>query len=213
MNAILKKLSDTIDVTESTPLYIQVANAIREKIMNGELKEGANLAPEYELADDLNVSLITTKKALDILVKEKLIYRRPRLGTFVGNIKNRILITDTHKILFLFCNARIPDQYSSLLFSGVEQACKENNFSLKLLKYMQGDKLLEKILKEKYTGILVSGLVYPEIILKLNKQQSPFVVIGYIGTQWKGEEELYQILPPAEEYGKIATDYLIKNNH
>ena len=133
MNAILKKLSDTIDVTESTPLYIQVANAIREKIMNGELKEGANLAPEYELADDLNVSLITTKKALDILVKEKLIYRRPRLGTFVGNIKNRILITDTHKILFLFCNARIPDQYSSLLFSGVEQACKENNFSLKLL--------------------------------------------------------------------------------
>ena len=67
------------------PLYLQVRDALLERIKDGRWKPGANLPSEIDLYRQLGVSLGTLRKALGILESEQLIVREPGRGTFVRN--------------------------------------------------------------------------------------------------------------------------------
>lgn len=66
------------------PIYDQIASQIKAKIMSGELKEGEPLPSMRALAQDLRVSVITTKRAYEILEQEKLIESYTGRGSFVA---------------------------------------------------------------------------------------------------------------------------------
>lgn len=69
--------------------YKQVANKIRQQILNEEFDPAIALPIEKELCATYEVSKDTMKKALAILVNEGLIYRQSGKGTFIHeNIKN-----------------------------------------------------------------------------------------------------------------------------
>lgn len=69
--------------------YKQVANIIRQQILNDEFDANQALPIEKEMCQTYNVSKDTMKKALAILVSEGLIYRQSGKGTFIHeNIKN-----------------------------------------------------------------------------------------------------------------------------
>jgi DNA-binding LacI/PurR family transcriptional regulator len=74
----------TIDPSDVTPLYHQIAADIREKIASGELAVGARLEPNRDLVNRYGVSVVTINKALTLLVSEGLIYTRVGRGTFVA---------------------------------------------------------------------------------------------------------------------------------
>lgn len=57
----------------STPVYLQIKNAIKEKILQGELVNGFKLPPERKLAKQLNVNRNTIIKVYTELIKENLI--------------------------------------------------------------------------------------------------------------------------------------------
>jgi GntR family transcriptional regulator len=65
------------------PLYMQVRDALLERIKDGRWKPGANLPSEIDLYRQLGVSLGTLRKALSVLETEQLIIREPGRGTFV----------------------------------------------------------------------------------------------------------------------------------
>jgi len=65
------------------PLYLQVRDALLERIKDGRWKPGANLPSEIDLYRQLGVSLGTLRKALGVLENEQLIIREPGRGTFV----------------------------------------------------------------------------------------------------------------------------------
>ena len=65
------------------PLYLQVRDALLERIKDGSWKPGANLPSEIDLYRQLGVSLGTLRKALGVLESEQLIIREPGRGTFV----------------------------------------------------------------------------------------------------------------------------------
>lgn len=67
-----------------TPIYDQIASQIKAKILSGELKEGDPLPSMRALAQDLRVSVITTKRAYEILEQEKLIESFTGRGSFVS---------------------------------------------------------------------------------------------------------------------------------
>ena len=67
------------------PLYLQVRDALLERIKDGRWKPGANLPSEIDLYRQLGVSLGTLRKALSVLESEQLIVREPGRGTFVRN--------------------------------------------------------------------------------------------------------------------------------
>jgi GntR family transcriptional regulator len=67
------------------PLYLQVRDALLERIKDGRWKPGANLPSEIDLYRQLGVSLGTLRKALSVLESEQIIVREPGRGTFVKN--------------------------------------------------------------------------------------------------------------------------------
>lgn len=68
------------------PLYQQIVDQIRAKILAGELRPDEPLPSIRELARDLTTSVITTKRAYLELEREGLIVTRPGLGTFVAAV-------------------------------------------------------------------------------------------------------------------------------
>lgn len=66
------------------PIYDQIASQIKAMILSGELKEGDPLPSMRALAQDLRVSVITTKRAYEILEQEKLIESFTGRGSFVA---------------------------------------------------------------------------------------------------------------------------------
>ncbi|MGR9244160.1 GntR family transcriptional regulator (plasmid) [Rhizobium leguminosarum] len=73
-----------IDVGRFGPLYHRLRLTIEEAILSGKLKSGEVLYAERDLADQVNVSRVTVRKAIDHLVRDGLLVRRPRSGTFVA---------------------------------------------------------------------------------------------------------------------------------
>lgn len=70
--------------TAGQPIYEQIASQIKGMIMNGKLKEGDALPSMRTLAQDLRISVITTKRAYEILETEGLIQSFTGRGSFVA---------------------------------------------------------------------------------------------------------------------------------
>lgn len=63
--------------------YLTIYKQLKEKIVNGEYKQGNKLKTEKELQEEYGVSRDTIRKALSYLENEDYIVKRPALGTFV----------------------------------------------------------------------------------------------------------------------------------
>ncbi len=75
----------TLDEASTLPLYQQLQRKLRLAIENRVLGADDALPPERDLAEELNVSRITVRKAIDGLVEEGLLIRKQGSGTFVTN--------------------------------------------------------------------------------------------------------------------------------
>ena len=70
--------------TGGVPIYEQIASQIKGLILSGSLKEGDPLPSMRTLAQDLRISVITTKRAYEILEAEGLIESYTGKGSFVS---------------------------------------------------------------------------------------------------------------------------------
>ena len=70
------------------PIYEQIIRQIKTQIINGDLDEGAALPSIRKLAQELNISVITTKRAYDDLEREGFIDTVAGKGSFVA-IQNK----------------------------------------------------------------------------------------------------------------------------
>jgi GntR family transcriptional regulator len=77
------------------PLYVQLEQIIKSKIMTGELLPGERIPTEKELAQAYQVSSITARQAVLDLVQEGLLSRKQGKGTFVqeGTTKVKNIMT------------------------------------------------------------------------------------------------------------------------
>ena len=72
-----------ISNSSGVPIYAQITDQIRAKILTGELKEGEMLPSIRLLAKELRISVITTKRAYEDLEQAGFIYTLPGKGSFV----------------------------------------------------------------------------------------------------------------------------------
>jgi GntR family transcriptional regulator len=70
---------------EVRPLYLQVRDALVQRIVVGHWKPGAPLPNEGQLAQQLGISIGTVRKALDVMEAERIVTRRQGRGTFVND--------------------------------------------------------------------------------------------------------------------------------
>ncbi len=71
------------DKSMATPHYIQIAKNIRAFINNSDIDAGEALPSERELCQKTGVSRVTIRKALDVLVADRVVERKHGAGTFV----------------------------------------------------------------------------------------------------------------------------------
>jgi GntR family transcriptional regulator len=73
-----------ISNTSDEPIYLQIVNQIKEQIVQGELEESQLLPSIRNLAKELKISVITTKRAYDELENEGFIVTVAGKGSYVA---------------------------------------------------------------------------------------------------------------------------------
>lgn len=118
-------MSFVVSKASPTPLYIQVANVMKEKIKDGLYKQGEQLPKETALANLFQVSRITVRAALDVLSKENIVVKKQGKGTYVTAPKKAVMIDS------------VQGFYSLLIRSGNQATLKLlNTSSCKPPKYV-----------------------------------------------------------------------------
>lgn len=72
-----------LDENSSVPLYTQLANLLRGKIVSGQWKEGDVIPSETQLIKEFGVSRGTVRQAISNLAQQNLLYRRRGIGSIV----------------------------------------------------------------------------------------------------------------------------------
>ena len=81
------------------PIYEQIVRQVKAQIIGGELAEGAPLPSIRRLAQELQISVITTKRAYDELEREGFIDTVGGKGTFVAAQNKELLREKKMKIV------------------------------------------------------------------------------------------------------------------
>ena len=77
---------------ESLPIFQQIAQIIRNNIIEGILMEGERVPSENELSSFYNINRATVRKGLQTLADEEIIYKKRGIGMFVvEGAKEKIL--------------------------------------------------------------------------------------------------------------------------
>ncbi|GFR38157.1 GntR family transcriptional regulator [Insulibacter thermoxylanivorax] len=84
MNIIISNTSDE-------PIYLQIVNQMKEQILKGQLTDSQALPSIRNLAKELNISVITTKRAYEELEKEGLIVTVAGKGSYVAPLNREML--------------------------------------------------------------------------------------------------------------------------
>lgn len=97
---------------KNIPLYVQLEQILKSKIMTGELLPGDKIPSEKEIAEIYDVSSITARQAVLNLVAEGLLLRKQGKGTYVQghkmNVKNIMTLNVSGNL-----NDIIPEGLSS----------------------------------------------------------------------------------------------------
>ena len=73
-----------IDNKSGSPIYQQIVDQLKSQILSGQLAEDEALPSIRNLAKDLHISVVTTKRAYDELEKEGFLYTIAAKGCFVA---------------------------------------------------------------------------------------------------------------------------------
>lgn len=80
-----------INNSNEVPLYEQIVSQIKGLILSGELKSGDALPSLRLLAKDLKISIITTKRAYEVLEEQGFIASVAGKGSYVANKSTQLL--------------------------------------------------------------------------------------------------------------------------
>ena len=163
--------------------YIAIKNHILQMIQDGKYKIGDKLPSENEIAKEHDVSVITSKKALDELQNDGYIYRIKGSGSFVAEIEKTDNTKDVRMIAMVLPLGNETGGGMEL-FYGVEMIAKKHGYyvSLKNTHYdcQTEREIILGLLKDNIDGIIY----YPsyssenfDLIKKLSMEKYPIVVI------------------------------------
>lgn len=86
-----------INHSSMQPIYEQIVEQIKEKIINGEFSEEMMLPSVRTMAKDLKISALTVKKAYDALTEEGFVVTVHGKGSFVACANQNMLLEEKKK--------------------------------------------------------------------------------------------------------------------
>ncbi|AGX06823.1 MULTISPECIES: GntR family transcriptional regulator [Bacillaceae] len=101
-----------ISNSSKEPIYEQITKQIQSLILAGDLQEGSALPSIRQLAKDLQISVITTKRAYEELEKAGFIYSIVGKGSFVAEQNLEVIREKKLKV--------IEEQLGAVIINGRE---------------------------------------------------------------------------------------------
>ena len=170
----------------------QLSDVLRTEIEEGRFGPGHRIDPERRLAQRWGVARLTVTKALDALVKEGLLERRPGRGTFVKpgveekEAPPRGVATIRRLGLCFLDLYEATHPYFAKLTKSLAQHCAEEGQEFSLftiqpgdLYYRRSNPLSQGLRTGIVDGLLVAGRMRIEDILALKRSGIPFVWINH----------------------------------
>ncbi|MEH7176983.1 PLP-dependent aminotransferase family protein [Neobacillus vireti] len=84
------EITPVLDSRSNSPLYVQLANYIKQEILSGRIKPNEKLPSKRNLSRYLNLSLNTIQSAYEQLCAEGYVESKPRKGIFVSTFNEEI---------------------------------------------------------------------------------------------------------------------------
>jgi GntR family transcriptional regulator, arabinose operon transcriptional repressor len=181
-----------------TPLYEKIYLNLLNQIETGQLKPRDQVPTEKELADQYQVSRITSKKALEKLVQIGAIERIRGRGSFVSNTlpdfgaispksnseQSDHLNQEINELIGLIIPEFFKDCFGKQILSIIEKRCSELKFNL-LVKLTYGsqeeeEEAINTMVQQQVKGIIifpVHGQHYTTSLLRLVLEGFPLVLI------------------------------------
>ena len=119
------------------PIYITLANQLKQDIMSGTLTPGTKLPPQRELADYLDINLSTITRAFKLCEQSGLICSTVGRGTYVSSdaASQKLLLLNDPKKQIIEMGAILPNpDINELVSNYLRQMTAEPDF-YKLLQY------------------------------------------------------------------------------
>lgn len=104
-----------LDFSSEIPIYIQMAQAIEDGILNGIFNEDESIPSTTEISVKFKINPATVAKGFNLLVDEGIIYKRRGVGMFVSKGSKEILV-----------QKRRDSFYSNYIVSLIEESRKLN---------------------------------------------------------------------------------------
>ena len=206
-----------LDAAVNEPLYVQIADRLRSRIASGELGAGERLPSSRELQKLLNVSSITIENGLTLLVKEGVLCRRPRCGTFVAEnpvIESAAPIDDPPYIYTVFYKMPSISHYWFLVLSELESRIQAAGYSLMLLRRNTDSDSLGNIARYRNCrGIILCGYNSEKLSREISRRKLPVVLIGALDSGEASNADLDQVMHNDEERAMISTRHLLDLGH
>lgn len=168
-------------------LYKKIAMNIKQKIQSGELQADEKIPTENELSSQYGVSRITSKKALNILQEEGLIYRVRGSGSFVkGNTINQSP-GNSHATIAIVLPFNHDDTGHGTTLSAIHSisnAFRKRGYYTNLLFSDHNTAKQNACLETLYTKEYVGAIIYPiqtaynEAIYRLYAKGFPMVMMS-----------------------------------
>jgi GntR family transcriptional regulator, arabinose operon transcriptional repressor len=212
-----------------TPLYEKIFNDLLNQIKTGKLNVNDRVPSEKELANQFQVSRITSKKSLDKLAQLGVIERIRGKGSYVA--KSLPDLSELEKsegrklsskplqrkgIIGLIIPDFFSDSYGRDVLRSIERRCSENNYNV-MIKLTYGiqeveDLAIHSLIQQGVTGLIiypVNGEHYTEGLLRLVLNKFPLVLIDrYL----KGIPAC-SVYTDNKDASQMLTNYLLDRGH
>jgi GntR family transcriptional regulator of arabinose operon len=174
----------TLDRGEGAPpLYIQVSDILRQRILEGVWEDGAVIPPECQLCQEFAIARGTLRQALNKLDQESFLRREQGRGTFVtwSGVWRRPDGLPGSQIGFVVPYVR--DTHVSTILLGLERGAEEHGFSVVFSHVANSTQeqsaALSKFAEQDLAGIVLYPVdsVHVEPVDALVKAGYPIVLV------------------------------------
>ncbi len=193
------------------PRYLEIKEWIKEQIDSTQLTTGDRVYSEKELSDRFNVSRITSKRALEELVKDDYIVRKQGHGNFVKEKRKK----DSKIIAMVFPYGEINALWSEYIKGANEVAMKSGYFITPY--FPSGNTLETKLFLQKLTKSPLAGIIYypkdsirnADLIHSLVEENYPIVTID----KYFDRVEVDSVTSDNRRGGELWGKYHREKNH
>jgi DNA-binding LacI/PurR family transcriptional regulator len=157
------------------PLYLTVRDVVREAIDQGLFQPGEQMPSTKHLSEQMEVSLVTTHRALQELVASGVLQRSQGKGTFVHQryFDRKRSLSECRLGLVFHGETSLADFYHSQILEGVRQASQTLAVDLILLRFGED-------VRNECNGFLFVNPLPEEVEAQVGqmRRKSPALIVG-----------------------------------